>query len=73
MERSVFYLNGSIKNEFPNSTPNATYAYWLHHNQLVDEALSLQKEIINKVIDILGLTIQKVVNPIRFSSSDLFT
>jgi len=43
------------------------------HNELVDEALAAQKEIIIKIIDTLGTIVQKVVNPISISSSDLVT
>jgi hypothetical protein len=45
--------------------------YCTTHNHLVDEALDLQKEIIIKVIETVGANIQKVVNPISISSSDI--
>ena len=57
--------------EFPNPAPSASDVYRIRHNQIVDETLSLQKEIITKVIDTIGSTIQKVINPISFSTGDL--
>ena len=64
-------IDGDIKNEFPSSPPDANNVYWNRHNQLVDEALTTQKEIIIKVIDTIGSTIQKIVNPISISGGDI--
>ena len=69
--KTVIFINGNRKNDFPNPAPNASDVYWLRHNTMVDETLSLQKEIITKVIDTLGTTLQKVVNPISFSTKNL--
>lgn len=71
--KTTIFLNGDRKNEFPTPVPNANDVYWLRHNELVNESLELQKEIITKIIDTIGVTIQKVVNPISFSTSDLVT
>jgi hypothetical protein len=69
--KTTINVNGDQKNEFPNAAPNTDNVYWIRHNQLVDEALALQKEIIMKVIETVGATIQKVVSPISISSSDI--
>lgn len=69
--KTTIMFGGDIKNEFPSTAPNVNDMYWTRHNQLVDEALALQKEIIIKVIDTVGTTLQKVVNPISISSSDI--
>ena len=69
--KTIIKINGDQKNEFPNPGPNTDDVYWTRHSQLVDEALALQKEIIMKVIETVGATIQKVVNPISISSSDI--
>ena len=69
--KTVVKIDGDVKNDFPNPAPDANNVYWTRHNQLVDAAVALQKEIIIKVIDTVGTTLQKVVNPISFSSSDL--
>ena len=69
--KTVIKIDGDVKNDFPSAAPNADNAYWIRHNQLVDGAVALQKEVIIKVIDTVGTTLQKVVNPISFSSSDL--
>ena len=69
--KTIIKLDGELKNDFPNPAPNANDVYWIRHNQLVDEAVSLQKEIIIKVMDIVGTILQKVISPISFSSSDL--
>jgi hypothetical protein len=69
--KTAININGDQKNEFPNPAPNADNVYWIRHNQLVDEALALQKEIIMKVIETVGATIQKVVSPISISGSDI--
>jgi hypothetical protein len=70
--KTIIGLDGDLKNEFPTAPPEANNVYWVRHNQLVDEALATQKEIISKVIDTIGATIQKIVNPISFSSNDVF-
>ena len=69
--KTVIKIDGDVKNDFPNLAPDANNVYWTQHNQLVDGAVALQKEIIIKVIDTIGTTLQKMVNPISFSSSDL--
>ena|SRR5919107_3018245 len=69
--KTTININGDQKNELPNPSPKMDDAYWTRHNQLVDEALALQKEIIMKVIETVGATIQKVVNPISISTSDI--
>ena len=69
--KTIIKLNGDLKNEFPSPSPDTNDVYWLRHNQLVDEAVALQKEMIMKVIDTVGTTIQKVVNPISISTTDL--
>jgi hypothetical protein len=68
--KTVIKIDGDVKNDFPNPAPDANDVYWTRHNQLVDGAVALQKEIIIKVIDTVGTTLQKVVSPISFSSSD---
>ena len=69
--KTTININGDQKNELPNPSPKMDDAYWTRHNQMVDEALALQKEIIMKVIETVGATIQKVVNPISISTSDI--
>jgi hypothetical protein len=69
--KTTIGLDGDLKNEFPNPAPEANDVYWARHNQLVDEALTTQKEIISKVIDTIGATIQKIVNPISISGNDI--
>jgi hypothetical protein len=69
--KTVIKIDGDVKNDFPNPAPDANNVYWTRHNQLVDAAVALQKEIIIKVIETVGTTLQKVVNPVSFSSSDL--
>jgi hypothetical protein len=71
--KTVLSLDGDLKNEFPTPPPAVNDIYWVRHNQLVDQALTAQKEIISKVIDTIGATIQKIVNPISISSNDLST
>jgi hypothetical protein len=68
--KTVIKIDGDVKNDFPNPAPDANDVYWTRHNQLVDGAVALQKEIIIKVIDTVGITLQKVVSPISFSSGD---
>jgi len=68
--RTTIFLKGNRKMEFPNPVSSASDEYWLHHNKIADETLALQNEIIMKVIDTKGSTIQKVVNPISFSTDD---
>jgi hypothetical protein len=68
--KTVIKLDGDIKNEFPNPAP-ASDIYWTRHNQLVDEAVALQKEIIIKVMDTVGTIVQKIVSPLSISTSDL--
>ena len=69
--KTTIDIDGDLKNEFPSPAPEANSVYWARHNQLVDAALTTQKEIIIKVIDKIGSTIQKVVNPISISGSDI--
>lgn len=69
--KTTININGDQKNELPNPSPKMDDAYWTRHIQMVDEALALQKEIIMKVIETVGATIQKVVNPISISTSDI--
>jgi hypothetical protein len=70
--KTILGLDGDLKNEFPNPSPAPNDVYWIRHNQLVDQALVTQKEIISKVIDTIGATIQKIVNPISMSGNDIF-
>ena len=69
--KTILGLDGDLKNEFPSPPPAMNDVYWVRHNQLVDQALTAQKEIISKVIDTIGATIQKIVNPISISSNDV--
>jgi hypothetical protein len=69
--KTTIKIDGDVRNAFPNPAPDANNVYWTRHNQLVDGAVALQKEIIIKVIDTVATTLQKVVNPISISSSDL--
>lgn len=69
--KTILGLDGDLKNEFPNPPPAENDVYWVRHNQLVDQALVTQKEIISKVIDTIGATIQKIVNPISISGNDI--
>ncbi len=69
--KTIIKIDGDIKNDFPTPPPNSGDVYWTRHTQLVDQALSLQKEIITKVIDTIGVTVQKIVNPISISTGDL--
>jgi hypothetical protein len=69
--KTTIKIDGDIKNDFPTPPPNSNDVYWTRHTQLVDQALSLQKEIITKVIDTIGVTVQKIVNPISISTGDL--
>jgi hypothetical protein len=69
--RTILEADGDLKNEFPNPPPIPNDIYFARHNQLVDGALSLQKEIINKVIETVGQIASKVVTPISVSSTDL--
>jgi hypothetical protein len=71
--KTTLEADGDLTNEFPNPAPDPKDVYWERHNQLVDGVLSLQKEIINKVIDSVGQIAMKVVTPISVSSSDLVT
>ena len=68
--KTVIKIDGDVKNDFPSPAPGTNDVYWTRHNQLVDGAVALQKEIIVKVIETVGTTLQKVVNPISFSSGD---
>ena len=69
--KTILGLDGDLKNEFPTPPPAENDVYWVRHNQLVDQALTAQKEIISKVIDTIGATIQRIVNPISISSNDI--
>jgi hypothetical protein len=69
--KTTIKIDGDVRNDFPNPAPDANNVYWIRHNQLVDGAVALQKEIIIKVIDTVATTLQKVVNPISISSSDI--
>jgi hypothetical protein len=69
--KTTIKIDGDVRNEFPTPASDTNNAYWTRHNQLVDEAVALQKEIIIKVIDTIATTLQKVVNPISISSSDV--
>ena len=69
--KTILGLDGDLKNEFPSPPPAMNDVYWVRHNQLVDQALTAQKEIISKVIDTIGATIQNIVNPISVSSNDV--
>jgi hypothetical protein len=69
--KTVIKLDGDIKNDFPNPPPEPNNIYWTRHNQLVDQAVALQKEIIIKVMDTVGTIVQKIVSPISISTSDL--
>jgi hypothetical protein len=69
--KTTIKIDGDVRNDFPNPAPDANNIYWIRHNQLVDGAVALQKEIIIKVIDTVATTLQKVVNPISISSSDI--
>jgi hypothetical protein len=68
--KTTVEADGDLINEFP-SPPIPNDIYFARHNQLVDGALSLQKEIINKVIETVGQIASKVVTPISISSTDL--
>src|SRR5262245_22755353 len=57
--KTIIGLDGDLKKEFSTPPPEANNAYWVSHNRLVDEALATQNEIISKVIDTNGATIQK--------------
>lgn len=70
--KTTLGLDGDLKNEFPSPPPAMNDVYWVRHNQLVDQVLTAQKEIISKVIDTIGATIQKIVNPISISSNDVY-
>ena len=69
--RTTVFLMEIGKMNFRTPAPVLSDVYWVRDNQLVDETLALQKEIITKVIDTIGSTIQKVVNPISFSTGDI--
>jgi hypothetical protein len=69
--KTTIKINGDVTNQFPNPPPNASDVYWARHNQLVDQAVALQKEIIDKVTDTIGTIVQKIVSPISISTSDL--
>ena len=69
--KTILGLDGDLKNEFPSHPPAMNDVYWVRHNQLVDQALTAQKEIISKVIDTIGATIQRIVNPVSISSNDV--
>lgn len=69
--KTIIKINGDVTNDFPNAAPNASDVYWIRHNQLVDQAVALQKEVIDKVLDTLGSIVQKLVSPISISSGDL--
>ena len=69
--KTILGLDGDLKNEFPSPPPAMNDVYWVRHNQLVDQALTAQKEIVSKVIDTIGATIQRIVNPVSISSSDV--
>ena len=69
--KTVVGIDGDLKNDFPSPPPDPNNVYWIRHNQLVAETLDSQKEIIGKVIEVVGATIQKIVNPISISGTDL--
>lgn len=69
--KTILEADGDLINEFPSPPPIPTDIYFARHNQLVDGALSLQKEIINKVIETVGQIASKVGTPISVSSTDL--
>jgi hypothetical protein len=64
-------IDGDITNEFPEKVSEATDLYWKRHNELVDRVLNERKELLLKVMDLVGTTITKMVNPISFSTVDL--
>jgi hypothetical protein len=64
-------IDGDITNEFPEKVSEATDLYWKRHNELVDRVLNERKELLLKVIDMVGTTLTKMVNPISFSTIDL--
>jgi hypothetical protein len=64
-------IDGDLINEFPEKVSDANDLYWKRHNELVDRVLNERKEILLKVIDMVGTTITKMVNPISFSTIDL--
>jgi hypothetical protein len=64
-------IDGDITNEFPDKVSETTDLYWKRHNELVDKVLNERKELLLKVIDMVGTTITKMVNPISFSTVDL--
>ena len=69
--KTILEADGDLINEFPTPPPIPNDVYFARHNQLVDGALSLQKEIINKVIETVGQIATKVATPISVSSADL--
>jgi hypothetical protein len=64
-------IDGDIINDFPSHVPDPNDIYWKRHTELVDRVLNERKEILLKVIDTVGTTITKMVNPISFSSVDV--
>lgn len=64
-------IDGDIVNEFPSNPPDENDIYWKRHKDNVDEALAIRKEIALKAIDVAGLTVRGIVNPISISPIDL--
>ncbi|WP_316506601.1 hypothetical protein [Nitrosopumilus sp.] len=61
--------DADVKNSFPNEIPEEDNAYWKRHNEIVDNVLNARKEIILKSIEVAGMTIKGIINPVSVSSS----
>ena len=60
---------GSITNEWPTEEPSQDDLYWKTHKEQVDNALSMRKDVLLKIIETIGSTISGLINPGKSSTS----
>ncbi|HML02653.1 MAG TPA: hypothetical protein VK487_04685 [Candidatus Bathyarchaeia archaeon] len=60
---------GSITNEWPTEEPSSDDLYWKTHKEQVDNALSMRKDVLLKIIETIGSTISGLINPGKSSTS----
>ena len=54
-----------IENEFPSEPPNVDNVYWKRHNELVNTYLDARKQMILKAIEVTGIAVTGIINPLN--------
>lgn len=56
-----------VENIFPTEPPNTDNVYWKRHNELVNIYLDARKQMVLKAIEVTGIAVTGIINPISKS------